>query len=109
MRTGGVKPLTSAPNSNRRTRKFRELFDALPKHIQDLARAAFRLFQQNPDHPSLRRHTLADNNKGRHRADSISVSISMQYRAVYVVVDGVNVWYWIGTHAQYKAFTGSKR
>jgi hypothetical protein len=101
--------LTSAPNSNRRTRKFRGLFDALPQRIRELADAAFTLFQRDPDHPSLRRHALDDKNKGRHRIGSVSVSISMQYRAVYVPVDGVNVWYRIGTHAQYKVFTGSKK
>ena len=23
----------------------------------------------------------------------------MHYRAIYFVEDGINVWYWIGTHA----------
>jgi hypothetical protein len=30
----------------------------------------------------------------------------MQYRAIYVVVDGENVWYWIGTHAEYDKYLG---
>jgi hypothetical protein len=32
----------------------------------------------------------------------------MQYRAIYVVEDGVNIWYWIGTHAEYDQFIGEK-
>jgi hypothetical protein len=99
----------SSAQRNRRTPGFRTLFDELPKGIQQLAKSAFRLFLANPDHPSLRRHALNDNRKGRHRYGSVSVSITMQYRAIYVEVDGVNVWYWIGTHAQYKVFTGGPR
>jgi hypothetical protein len=31
----------------------------------------------------------------------------MQYRAVYFVApDGVNIWYWVGTHAEYDTLTG---
>jgi hypothetical protein len=31
----------------------------------------------------------------------------MQYRAIYVLGDdGVNVWYWIGTHADFDVFAG---
>lgn len=32
----------------------------------------------------------------------------MQYRAVYYKDGGVNVWYWIGTHAQYDKLVGKK-
>ena len=32
----------------------------------------------------------------------------MQYRAIYATdEDGVNVWYWIGTHADYDVFVGN--
>jgi hypothetical protein len=36
------------------TRPFRELLAALPAQVQQQARAAFALFQQNPSHPGLR-------------------------------------------------------
>ena len=91
---------------NRTTRQFRELFAALPKRIQLLVREACPLFASNPAHLSLRVHELADSKKGHHVSGSYSVSITMQYRAIYVVVDGINVWYWIGTHADYDRFTG---
>jgi hypothetical protein len=51
---------------------------------------------------------LDDNDKGRHRKGSISVSITMKYRAIYVVEENVNVWYWIGTHNDFENFTGKK-
>ncbi len=91
---------------NRTTRRFRELYAALPKRIQLLAREACRLFDSNPAHASLRLHELADSKKGQHIPGSISVSITMQYRAIYIEQDRINVWYWIGTHADYDTFTG---
>ena len=35
------------------TRQFRELLVALPARVQEQARAAYALFQQNPSHPGL--------------------------------------------------------
>jgi hypothetical protein len=93
---------------NRTTRQFREQFAALPARIRQLTRDACVLFDQNPSHPSFRLHELADNKKAAHVPGSWSVSITMQYRAIYVVVDGINVWYWIGTHADYDTFTGKR-
>jgi hypothetical protein len=84
------------------------MFVQLPKRVQELAKEAFRLFRQNPDHPSLRRHALEDSDKGRHRIGSFSASITMQYRAIYAVDGNVNVWYWIGSHNDYENFIGKK-
>jgi hypothetical protein len=95
-------------NSNRRTRQFKEMFARLPKPIQELAKAAFRQFRANPDHPSLCRHPLEDTDKGRHRTGSFSVSITMKYRAIYAVDGTVNAWYWIGSHNDYENFIGKK-
>src|ERR1700719_1119157 len=91
---------------NRTARSFREQFAALPGFVQEAVRAACVLFDHDPAHPSLRHHRLEDVKKGKHQADSFSVSPTMQYRAIYVVRNGINVWYWIGTHADYKKFTG---
>src|SRR5687768_1376764 len=100
------------PNSfrekNRTTRHFRELFDQLPARIQALTREACILFDSDPSHPSFRHHQLDDSKRAEHYPGSFSVSITMQYRAIYVPVDGINVWYWIGSHADYDTFTGKK-
>jgi len=37
----------------RRLKRFREAFANLPPHVQAAAVKAFRLFQENPSHPSL--------------------------------------------------------
>jgi hypothetical protein len=96
------------PNRNVRTSGFKDQFDRLPDDIQKLASGAFRLFVQNPRHPSLRIHDLGDPKRGRHRRNSFSVTITMQYRAIYTVDGDDNVWYWIGTHADHDVFTGKK-
>lgn len=85
---------------NRRTPEFKAAYNELPERIQKLGVKAFRQFCKDPSHPSLRHGKLGDNKRGSHQPGSWSVSITMQYRAVYVVVDAVNVWYWVGTHAQ---------
>ncbi len=93
---------------NRRTKEFRKLFDALPKNTQELATAAFDLFVKNPSHPSLGHHELDDNKRGQHRNGSYAVHVSRRWCAIYVVVEGVNLWYWIGSHEDYNNFTGKK-
>jgi hypothetical protein len=93
---------------NRRLPDFFERFGRLSASDRAAAKKAFLLFIRNPRHPSLRLHALRDNAKGRHRKGSLSVSVTKTLRAVYVVNDGVNDWYWIGTHAEYDAFTGVK-
>lgn len=82
------------------------MFDELSIEIKALAKKAFLQFVKDPKHPALRHHALKDSKKGQHRNGSFSVSINMQYRAIYVVDGDVNVWYWVGTHAQYNHFTG---
>ena len=93
---------------NRRTWAFLGMFAALPVEIRDAARAAFGMFLQHPQHPALRSHELKPTKKGHHLPNSISVSVTKQYRAIYVVNNGVNVWYWIGSHADYDTFVGRK-
>jgi len=40
--------------NSRTTRRFRELLAALPAHVRQQAREAYRLFQQDPAYPGLR-------------------------------------------------------
>jgi hypothetical protein len=93
---------------NRTTQSFREQYGRLPQAIQNLVRGACLLFDRDPKHPSLRHHSLQDRKKGGLLPDSFSVTPTAQYRAIYVVQGGINVWYWIGTHAEYDRFTGGK-
>ena len=91
---------------NRTTEQFGKMFAQLPPPVQLLVRGACLQFNENPSLPSFRRHELYDTKKGSHSPNSVSISISAQYRAISVVVDDINVWYWRVTHAEYNRFTG---
>ena len=94
---------------NRTTQGFREQYARLSSDVQDVVRKACILFDSDPSHRSLRHHELKDRRSGSHRPRTCSVSPTMQYRALYVEEANHNVWYWIGSHADYKRFTGSRR
>jgi hypothetical protein len=80
--------------------------ERLPNNIQDAADDAYRLFLENPNHPMLVNHRLADTKKGRHRDGSHAVSVTYRYRAIYITDGPTNVWYWIGSHEDYNHFVG---
>ncbi len=107
-RRGGTRACQDGGARNVRTGEYHRLLELLPQSARQNAQAAFRMFLANPDHPALRRHLLADTHRGRHRSGSWSVSINLRYRALYVVDDDTNVWYWIGSHADYDSLTGRK-
>ena len=78
------------------TRRFREAFAELPQPIQRRARAAYKLFEQDPYHPSLRFKPI-------HSTRPIySVRIGLGYRAIGIRELDDIVWFWVGSHAEYE-------
>lgn len=59
------------------------------------AKRAYRLFQTDPAHPSLRFKKLEGDD------DLYSVRIGLTYRALALVKADRAVWYWIGNHVEY--------
>ena len=81
--------------NSRTTRRFRELLAALPNHVRQQTREAYRIFQQNAAHPGLRFKQV-------HTDPPIySARVGISYRAVGVLDGKTVVWYWIGSHADY--------
>jgi hypothetical protein len=81
--------------NSRTTRRFRELFAALPAHVRQQAREAYRLFQQNAAHPGLHfKQVHAD-------PPIYSARVGLSYRAVGVLDGETVVWFWIGSHGNY--------
>jgi hypothetical protein len=75
--------------------KFQKAFAELPADVQKQARQAYRLFIENPYHPSLRFKAI-------HPTRPIySVRIGMDYRATGIRDEDNVIWYWIGSHAEY--------
>jgi len=68
----------------------------LPREVQVHALSAYRLFKQNPSHPSLHFKRL------NAREEVFSIRIGLHYRALgRREREDLIVWFWIGTHAEY--------
>lgn len=80
---------------SRATPRFREAYRHLPPEVQNLARKAYRLFRDNPRHPSLRFKRVHD------REPVYSVRVTLAYRALGLLEDDEITWFWIGNHADY--------
>lgn len=77
------------------TERFRKMLQQLPEQTKRQAREAYKLFQQNPYHPSLRFKQI-------HPTKPIySVRISRDFRAVGARDEDEIVWFWIGSHTDY--------
>ncbi|MEQ1577737.1 MAG: hypothetical protein ABL894_08790 [Hyphomicrobium sp.] len=80
---------------SRTTRQFWQLFDALPKDVQDQATAAFALWRVDPWHNSLRFKKVENS------IPLFSVRVGLNYRAVGKREDDMIRWFWIGPHGDY--------
>ncbi len=81
--------------NSRTTRQFRELLAALPRHVRQQAREAYRLFRDNPRHPGLHFKRVHED------PPIFSARVGIGFRAVGVRDSNTIVWYWIGSHAEY--------
>lgn len=78
------------------TAEFRALLAGAPSAIQAKAQSAYRLWSENPSHPSLRFK------KVHSTLPVYSVRIDLDWRAVGVLKDDVVIWFWIGPHGEYE-------
>jgi hypothetical protein len=77
---------------------FWEAYQALDADLRQRARKAYRLWEENPFHPSL--HFKCIN-----REESIwSARISLGYRSVGIMDEEGVTWFWIGGHDAYERF-----
>ena len=73
---------------------FRAAFARLPQAVRHQARITYRLFQNNPNHPSLQFKSIAPR--------VYSVRVGLHYRALGTrISNNMIVWFWIGPHAEY--------
>jgi hypothetical protein len=80
---------------SRTTLAFRQALIDLPAPIREAARSAYRQFQQDPAHPSLRFK------KVHPKLPIYSARINREYRAVGQLDGDTVIWFWIGGHDQY--------
>ncbi len=80
---------------SRTTKDFRDCLQRLPQRVQHQAKDAFKLFQHDNSHPSLRFKRV-------HQTRPIySARISINYRVVAVIHGDEILWFWAGSHADY--------
>jgi hypothetical protein len=81
---------------SRTTKSFWERFARLPEPARRQAARNFRLWRQDPAHPSLAFKRV-------HAAEPIySVPVSRGYRALGLRERDLITWFWIGSHADYE-------
>lgn len=77
---------------------FWEACRSLDEELKDRARKAFRLWAENPFHPSLRFKCV------NHEENVWSVRITHGYRALGILEGDTVTWFWIGGHSDYERF-----
>ena len=83
------------------SRRFWDLFYALPSDVQELAVKNYRLWQRDPHHPSLRFRRLQGS------TDRFTVRVGDRYRALGRMTADTITWVWIGSHSEYDRLVSS--
>ena len=77
------------------TEDFFACFKRLPDVVKTQARKAYRLWRENPSHPSLQFKKI-------HGKEGLySVRVGIGWRALGLLEDNTITWFWIGSHADY--------
>lgn len=76
---------------------FWRAYEALDPRVREAARRAYRLFADDPEHPSLRFKKLGG------YENVWSVRINEQYRAVGERDGDTITWVWVGSHNDFDA------
>ncbi|MFZ9738626.1 MAG: hypothetical protein ACO3EZ_11515 [Prochlorotrichaceae cyanobacterium] len=78
------------------TEDFVKSFAQLPARVKQTARKNYRLWKQNPSHPSLEFKKLNT------KEPLYSVRAGIGWRAIGVLKQpNTIVWFWIGSHSEY--------
>ena len=80
---------------SRITEKFIKMYRRLPNDVRTQARKAYRLFKENPHHPSLHFKLI-------HSTKPIySARINLDYRTIGMIEGDTIIWFWVGSHSEY--------
>ena len=75
---------------------FWSAYARLDENIKRSARKTYRLWAENPFHPSLRFKCV------NRDEDIWSVRISRGYRALGILENDTVTWFWVGSHDDYE-------
>ncbi len=79
------------------TATFWKLHDALPAHIQRLAKRNYEYLKADSTHRSVQFKKLSGQSKHQYA----SARVGDHYRALCVLTDDDALWFWIGSHETY--------
>ncbi|MBU6399123.1 MAG: hypothetical protein KGS61_02295 [Verrucomicrobia bacterium] len=82
------------------TPAFWRRYRSLPLDVRRLARKNYRLWRENPHHPSLRFKQV--------KPGIWSARIGLPWRALAVTDGDTFIWFWIGHHREYDRFLKSQ-
>jgi hypothetical protein len=78
------------------TDDFIQCFQRLPNRIKRKSRKNYKLWEQNPYHPSLEFKKV-------HPSKPIySVRVGIGWRALGIIEGDTIIWFWIGSHDEYE-------
>ena len=77
---------------------FWSVYTGLDENIKRRVRKAYRLWAENPFHPSLHFECI------NREEDLWSVRIARGYRAIGILDGDTVTWFWIGRHDKYERF-----
>jgi len=79
---------------------FWKLYRKLDQDIRARTKKAYRLWIDDPFHPSLRFKCI-------NQSENIwSVRVTLGYRALGVLDEDTVTWFWVGSHDKYEQFFG---
>jgi hypothetical protein len=79
------------------TERFRKLYAAASPRQQAQIKASYKLWRENPGHPSIRFKKVHDTEP------IYSARVGLDWRALGVLDGGTVVWFWVGAHDEYDA------
>jgi hypothetical protein len=85
---------------SRVTEDFVTCFAKLPREIQERARKCYRLWNQDPSHPSLHFKRVND------KEPIYSARVGIGWRVLGLLEGDTVTWFWIGSHAEYDRLVG---
>lgn len=79
---------------------FWDRYRKLDRDLKARARKAYRLWSEDPFHPSLRFKCI-------NREENVwSVRLTLGYRALGILEGDTMTWFWVGSHDEYERFFG---
>ena len=82
------------------TPRFWKAFENLPPEEKRKAIKQYRIWSENPTHPSLHFKKVGGN--------VWSARISQSYRALALKKEGDHFWFWVGNHSEYETLIRNK-